>query len=33
MNAIYNASGARIRDFPATPDKILPTLEKLDAQL
>jgi xanthine dehydrogenase YagR molybdenum-binding subunit len=31
MNAIYNATGARIRDFPATPDKILPTLEKLDA--
>ncbi|HEX4554272.1 MAG TPA: xanthine dehydrogenase family protein molybdopterin-binding subunit [Xanthobacteraceae bacterium] len=31
MNAIYNATGARIRDFPATLDKLLPTLEKLDA--
>jgi xanthine dehydrogenase YagR molybdenum-binding subunit len=31
MNAIYNATGARIRDFPATPDKLLATLEKLDA--
>jgi xanthine dehydrogenase YagR molybdenum-binding subunit len=31
INAIYNATGARIRDFPATPDKLLPTLELLDA--
>jgi xanthine dehydrogenase YagR molybdenum-binding subunit len=31
MNAIHNATGARIRDFPATPDKLLATLEKLDA--
>ncbi|MDB5411150.1 MAG: hypothetical protein JWL84_6062 [Rhodospirillales bacterium] len=31
MNAIHNATGARIRDFPATPDKLLPTLETLDA--
>ena len=31
INAIYNATGARIRDFPATPDKLLPTLETLDA--
>lgn len=30
MNAIHNATGARIRDFPATPDKLLATLEKLD---
>jgi xanthine dehydrogenase YagR molybdenum-binding subunit len=31
MNAIHNATGARIREFPATPDKLLATLEKLDA--
>jgi xanthine dehydrogenase YagR molybdenum-binding subunit len=30
INAIHNATGARIRDLPATPDKILPTLETLD---
>ncbi|HEY0441333.1 MAG TPA: xanthine dehydrogenase family protein molybdopterin-binding subunit [Xanthobacteraceae bacterium] len=30
MNAIHNATGARIRDFPATPDKLLAALEKLD---
>ncbi len=30
MNAIHNATGARIRDFPATPDKLLATLETLD---
>jgi xanthine dehydrogenase YagR molybdenum-binding subunit len=30
MNAIHNATGARIRDFPATPDKLLPALETLD---
>ena len=29
INAIYNATGARIRDFPATLDKLLPTLEVL----
>lgn len=31
INAIHNATGARIRDFPATLDKLLPTLEKLEA--
>jgi xanthine dehydrogenase YagR molybdenum-binding subunit len=30
INAIHNATGARIRNFPATPDKLLPTLEALD---
>jgi len=30
INAIHNATGARIRDFPATPDKLLTTLEALD---
>jgi xanthine dehydrogenase YagR molybdenum-binding subunit len=30
INAIHNATGARIRDFPATPDKLLPALEALD---
>jgi xanthine dehydrogenase YagR molybdenum-binding subunit len=30
INAIYNATGARIRDFPATLDKLLPALEALD---
>jgi xanthine dehydrogenase YagR molybdenum-binding subunit len=30
INAIYNATGARIRGFPATPDKLLPALEALD---
>jgi xanthine dehydrogenase YagR molybdenum-binding subunit len=30
INAIHNATGARIRDFPATPDKLLAALEKLD---
>jgi xanthine dehydrogenase YagR molybdenum-binding subunit len=30
INAVYNATGARIRDFPATPDKLLATLEALD---
>jgi xanthine dehydrogenase YagR molybdenum-binding subunit len=30
INAIYNATGARIRDFPATPDKLLPALEALE---
>jgi xanthine dehydrogenase YagR molybdenum-binding subunit len=30
INAIHNAPGARIRDFPATPDKLLATLEGLD---
>ena len=30
INAIYNATGARIRDFPATPDKLLAALEALD---
>ncbi|MFZ1151061.1 MAG: xanthine dehydrogenase family protein molybdopterin-binding subunit [Xanthobacteraceae bacterium] len=31
INAIHNATGARIRDFPATADKLLGTLEALDA--
>jgi xanthine dehydrogenase YagR molybdenum-binding subunit len=31
LNAVYNATGARIRDVPATPDKLLATLEALDA--
>jgi xanthine dehydrogenase YagR molybdenum-binding subunit len=30
INAIHNATGARIRDLPATPDKLLPRLEVLD---
>jgi xanthine dehydrogenase YagR molybdenum-binding subunit len=30
VNAIHNATGARIRNFPATPDKLLATLEALD---
>jgi xanthine dehydrogenase YagR molybdenum-binding subunit len=30
INAIHNATGARIRDIPATPDKLLSTLEALD---
>jgi xanthine dehydrogenase YagR molybdenum-binding subunit len=30
LNAIHNATGARIRDFPATLDKLLPGLETLD---
>jgi xanthine dehydrogenase YagR molybdenum-binding subunit len=30
INAIHNATGARIRDFPATPDKLLAALELLD---
>jgi xanthine dehydrogenase YagR molybdenum-binding subunit len=30
INAIYNATGARIRDIPATPDKLLSSLEALD---
>jgi xanthine dehydrogenase YagR molybdenum-binding subunit len=30
INAIHNATGARIREFPATLDKILATLEALD---
>jgi xanthine dehydrogenase YagR molybdenum-binding subunit len=30
-NAIHNATGARIRSFPATPDKLLPALEALEA--
>jgi xanthine dehydrogenase YagR molybdenum-binding subunit len=31
INAIHNATGARIRDFPATPDKLLAALEALDS--
>jgi xanthine dehydrogenase YagR molybdenum-binding subunit len=31
INAIHNATGARVRDFPATPDKLLPALEALDS--
>jgi xanthine dehydrogenase YagR molybdenum-binding subunit len=30
INAIHNATGARIRDIPATPDKLLSALEALD---
>jgi xanthine dehydrogenase YagR molybdenum-binding subunit len=30
INAVHNATGARIRDLPATPDKLLATLETLD---
>jgi xanthine dehydrogenase YagR molybdenum-binding subunit len=30
INAIYNATGARVRNFPATPDKLLSALELLD---
>ena len=30
VNAIHNATGARIRNVPATPDKLLPALEALD---
>jgi xanthine dehydrogenase YagR molybdenum-binding subunit len=30
INAIHNATGARIREFPATLDKLLPTLEALE---
>jgi xanthine dehydrogenase YagR molybdenum-binding subunit len=30
LNAIHNATGARIRDFPATPEKLLPALTALD---
>ena len=30
INAIHNATGARIREFPATPDKLLTALEALD---
>jgi xanthine dehydrogenase YagR molybdenum-binding subunit len=30
INAIHNATGARVRDFPATPDKLLATLATLD---
>ncbi len=29
-NAIYNACGVRVRDFPATPDKIFPHLPETD---
>jgi xanthine dehydrogenase YagR molybdenum-binding subunit len=31
INAIHNATGARVRDLPATPDKLLARLETLDA--
>jgi hypothetical protein len=31
MNAIHNATGARIHDFPAAPDKLLPALQTLDS--
>jgi xanthine dehydrogenase YagR molybdenum-binding subunit len=30
VNAIHNATGTRIRDFPVTPDKLLSALEMLD---
>ncbi len=28
-NAVYNACGARVRDYPITPDKVLPFLPEL----
>jgi xanthine dehydrogenase YagR molybdenum-binding subunit len=28
-NAVYNACGARLRDYPITPDKVLPFLPEL----
>jgi xanthine dehydrogenase YagR molybdenum-binding subunit len=31
INAIHNATGFRLRDFPATPDKLLAALEALDS--
>jgi xanthine dehydrogenase YagR molybdenum-binding subunit len=31
INAIHNATGARVRHIPATPDKLMATLETLDA--
>jgi xanthine dehydrogenase YagR molybdenum-binding subunit len=31
INAIHNATGARIRDFPATADKLLSSLQALDS--
>jgi xanthine dehydrogenase YagR molybdenum-binding subunit len=31
VNAIHNATGARVREFPATLDKLLGALEALDA--
>jgi xanthine dehydrogenase YagR molybdenum-binding subunit len=31
INAIHNATGARVRDFPATPDKLLSALEVLES--
>ena len=33
INAIHNATGARIRDIPATPDKLLAALAALDGVL
>jgi xanthine dehydrogenase YagR molybdenum-binding subunit len=30
INAIHNATGARVRDFPATPDKLLAAVATLD---
>jgi xanthine dehydrogenase YagR molybdenum-binding subunit len=30
INAIHNATGTRVRDYPATPDKLLSALEALD---
>jgi xanthine dehydrogenase YagR molybdenum-binding subunit len=30
INAIHNATGARVRNFPATPDKLLVALEMLE---
>jgi xanthine dehydrogenase YagR molybdenum-binding subunit len=31
INAIHNATGFRVRNFPATPDKLLAALETLDS--
>jgi CO/xanthine dehydrogenase Mo-binding subunit len=30
-NAVYNATGARLRDLPFTPEKVLRALEEADA--
>jgi len=32
INALHNATAVRIRDFPATPDKLLAALEALAAE-
>ncbi len=32
INAIYNATGARLRDLPATPDQVLSAIQQVEAQ-